>query len=85
MFPNDLDLSTNLCANQFKALTSPPSLSNPWAFDCCLCTGGGEFEPCLETVEHKCFISHMKELKGIRKESTFIRKFFTMKNDTYMQ
>lgn len=85
MFPNDLDLSTNLCANQFKALTSPPSLSNPWVFACCLCTGGGEFEPCMETVEHKCFISHMKELKGIRKESTFIRKFFTMKNDTYMQ
>lgn len=63
----------------------PPSLSNPWAFACCLCTGGGEFEPCLETVEHKCFISHMEELKGICKESTFIRKFFTMKNDTYMQ
>ena len=79
------DLGANLCANQLKALTSLPSLSNPWAFDCCLCTGGGKFEPCLETVELKCFISHMEELKGIHKESTFIRKFFTMKNDTYMQ
>ena len=27
MFPNDLDLGANLCASQFKALTSPLPLA----------------------------------------------------------
>lgn len=30
-------------ADQYEASTPPPP--SPWAFDCRLCPGGGEFEP----------------------------------------